>query len=151
MQARNEVRGPLYTSIVGLAVVVALLMGAALAAMRWWGILHSTGQALSLWVMTTVLVTGSLLWRTEVTVRASGFRLLTFGREIWIPWSNVRQIEGGRFGAKFVFDQPQLIGRRQTSKFTFALWDPRWRQRPTVRAIFAGLAVSKSGSEVPDE
>ena len=69
VQARNEVRGPLYTSIVGLAVVVALLMGAALAAMRWWGIVRQHGSGVDPWVITTVLVTGSLLWRTEVTVR----------------------------------------------------------------------------------
>lgn len=149
MQAPNEVRGPLYTSIVGLAVVVALLMGAALAALRWSGILHSTGQALILWAMTAVLGTGSLLYMTEVTVSSHGFLLETFGREVWVPWTNVRQIESGRFGVKFIFEQPQLIGRRRKSKFTFALLDPKWRKRPTVLAILAGLTISDSGSEEP--
>ena len=64
VQASNEVSGPLYTSIVGLVIVVAIGMGSALAVMRAQGISHGTGNALILWVMTTVLVTGSLLYRT---------------------------------------------------------------------------------------
>jgi len=150
-QACNDVRGPLYTSIVGLTIVVAFGMGAVLALMLAAGTVHGPGRALILWVVATVLVTGSLLWRTEVTVTAHGFRLDTFGRTVWIPWSNVRQIDSGFFGARFIFEQPQLIGRTQKGKFTFALWDPRWRTRPTVQAILAGLTISQSGSEPPGE
>jgi hypothetical protein len=145
--AQNEVRGPLYTSIVGLTIVVAIGMGTALAAMRALGIFHDTGRALILWVMTTVLVVGSLLWRTEVTVTASGFSLNSFGREVWIPWTNVHRVEGGRLGATFIFQRPQLIGRKPKNKFTFVFLDPRWRKRPTVLAVYAGLAVSQAGSD----
>lgn len=151
VQASNEVRGPLYTSIVGLGIIDAVGMGAALAVIRLLGILHSTGQALILWAMTSVLVTGLLLYMTEVTVSSQGFLLDTFGRQVWIPWSNVRQIESGVFGAKFIFAEPQLVGRSRKNKFGFAVFDPNWRKRPTVLAILAGLAVSQSGSEAAEE
>jgi len=149
--AQNEVRGPLFTSIAGLTIVVAIGLGAVMAAMRAVGVVHHTGQAVILWVMATALVVGSLLWRTEVTVSASGFSLNSFGREVWIPWTNVQRIDGRNFGAKFIFEQPQLIGRNPKSTFTFAQWDPKWRKRPTVLAALAGLAVSQQGTEPPEE
>jgi len=151
VQASNEVHGPQFTSIVGLAAVVAIGMGAALAIMRALDIIRSTGQGLIYWVMTTVLVTGLLLYGTEVTVSSHGYLLQSFGREVWIPWSNVRRIEGGVFGAKFIFEEPQLVGFKRRSKFGFAGFDPMWRKRRTVRAILAGLAMSQSGTEASGE
>ena len=122
-----------------------------MTAMRAVGVIHHTGQAIILWGMATVLVVGSLLWRTEVTVSASGFSLNSFGREVWIPWTNVQRIDGRRFGAKFIFEDPQLIGRNPKGSFTFAQWDPKWRKRPTVLAVLAGLAVSRPGTDAPDK
>ena len=116
MQARNEVRGPLYTSIVGLAVVVALLMGAALAAMRWWGNPSQHGSGVEPVGDDDCAGNGQFCCgEAESDGTSERLPSLDFGREIWIPWLNVRQIEGGRFGCK-VRLRPATVDRPQTNE-----------------------------------
>ena len=143
----SGVRGHFYTSTVGLAVVIAVGLGVALAAMRGLGIIHNTRQAVILWVMCTVLLTAMLQIANVVTVSSEGFLLNSFGRKVWIPWDNVSRIEAGVLGAKFVFKDPQLIGYKPKSKYAFAGLDPMWRKRPTMVAIDSELAQSQSGPE----
>jgi hypothetical protein len=146
---RSGVRGCLYTSTVGLAIVIAIALGVALAAMRGLGIAHSTRQVVILWLMCTVLLTVMLRITNVVTVSSEGFLLTAFGREVWIPWDNVSRIEAGVFGAKLIFKEPQSIGFRPKGKFAFAGFDPTWRKRPTTVAIVAQLTKAQSVSEAP--
>jgi hypothetical protein len=141
----RTVRGHLYTSTVGLGVVIAVVLGVALAAMRGMGIVHSTNQSVILWVMCTVLLTAMLQIAVVATVSSEGFRVASFGREVWIPWSNVSRIEAGVLGAKFIFKEPQAIGSKARSKYAFTGFDPMWRKRPTSVAIAAHLAEAQSG------
>jgi len=138
------VRGHLYTSTVGLATVIALGLGIAVAAMRGIGIVHSTHQGVILWVMCTVSLTAMLQIAVVVTVSSEGFLVASFGREVWIPWTNVSQIEAGVLGAKFIFKEPQAIGSKARSKYAFTGFDPMWRKRPTTVAIIAQLAKAQS-------
>jgi len=136
----GEVRGRLYTSTIGLAIALALAMGAALAVMRGLGILHSTHQAVGLWAMSTVLLTVMLQIANSVTVSSEGFLLSSFGRTVWIPWTNVSHIDAGLLGATFVLKEPQSFGYRPKRRYTFACLDPKWSKRPTLVAVAAQLS-----------
>ena len=146
MEGGTTVRGHLYSSSVGLGVVIALVLGVALAAMRGIGIVHSTHQGVILWVMCTVLLTALLQIASVVTVSSEGFRMASFGREVWIPWSNVSRIEAGVLGAKLIFNEPQAIGSKPRGKYAFTGFDPMWRKRSTAIAIVAQLAKAQSTS-----
>jgi hypothetical protein len=149
--AGSGVRGLFFTSTVGLACVLGIALGIALAAMFGVGIVHSLHQAVILWVMCTILLTAMLQVTNNVTVTSEGFLLNSLGRKVWIPWTNVSRIDAGKLGAKFIFKEPQAIGSKPMSKYAFASLDPMWRKRPTVLAILAGLALSQSGSRAVEE
>jgi hypothetical protein len=61
VQAGNEVHGPQFTSIIGLAIVDAIGTGAGMAVMRSLGIFPDTGQ-------------GNVCWTGDLVVRLRGIR-----------------------------------------------------------------------------
>ena len=149
--AGSGVRGLFFTSTVGLACVLGILLGIALAAMYGIGIVHNLHQVVILWVMCTILLTVMVQVTNNVTVTSEGFLLNSLGRKVWIPWTNVSRIDAGKFGAKFIFKEPQAVGYKSMRKYAFASLDPMWRKRPTVLAILAGLALSQSGSRAVED
>jgi hypothetical protein len=89
------------------------------------GIIPWSGIAIGL--VCSPLLTWIARYNSTIVVAADGLTLELFGREIFMPWTNVATITEGRFGASLVFKQPQWIGvRRPRRKWAFDGFDPLW-------------------------
>lgn len=132
------VRGPLYGSIGGIILVMALPASVVVEALALAGshqtqdlIVAPIAVILSMFVCQWMVVVTVDADEVAITLRSPMLGLYRTTRAI--PWSNIERLEGSWYRAR-------VVQASDGKKVTVAAYDPRWSRRRTVRAINDHLA-----------